>query len=112
MDGSWRPGAWALIALGYPVEEVIAEDWGWCVMCTRDPALMWIGCGASEDPDNETLPLPESIDWHCFVEAELPPWRALSKARKVDKIALKQRLHAELQAILASEPRIRLISAP
>lgn len=107
---AWLRGRF--IALGYPVEEVIAEDWGWCVMCARDPVHMWIGCGASGEPDDEAMPLPESIDWHCFAEAELPPWRVLSEARKVDKTALRQRLHTELQAILASEPRIRMIPEP
>lgn len=100
------------IEIGYPVEEVIAEDWGWCVMCSREPVLLWIGCGAEGNGDEEAMPLPGNIDWHCFAVAESPPWHALSKARKADKDALKQRLHTELQSVLASEPRIRPIPAP
>ena len=121
-DGETNPGihgrqlaTWLrghLIERGYPAAEVIAEDWGWCVMCERQPILLWIGCGASADPEIEILPLPPSIDWHCFAEAELPTWFALSRARKAERLALKQHLHVELQAILAAEPRIRLISAP
>lgn len=106
---TWLRGRF--IALGYPVEKAIAEDWGWCVVCARDPALIWIGCGASEDPDDEAMPSPDGIDWHCFVEAELPPWRG-ARARNVDEIALKQQLHTELQGILASEPRIRMAPEP
>ena len=33
------------LALGYPAAEVIPEDWGWCVMCQRDPYALWVGCG-------------------------------------------------------------------
>ena len=31
-------------ALGYEVEDVFGKDWGWCVMCQRDPYWLWVGC--------------------------------------------------------------------
>lgn len=97
---------------GYPVEEVVAEDWGWCVICSRKPVLLWIGCGGGSNGDEDMLPLAPNINWHCFAEADSPPWRLFAQSRKDDKDALKQRLHMELQTVLASEPGIRLISAP
>lgn len=30
---------------GYAVEEIINEDWGRCLMCARDPFMLWVGCG-------------------------------------------------------------------
>jgi hypothetical protein len=29
---------------GYKVEPVINEDWGRCLMCSRKPFLLWVGC--------------------------------------------------------------------
>ena len=30
---------------GYSVEPIINEDWGRCLMCSRDPFMLWVGCG-------------------------------------------------------------------
>lgn len=96
--------------LGYAVEPPIAEDWGWCVVCLREPIMAWVGCGGHFDAEAGALPVPGEIDWHCFVEVESPPWRT-GFARGVDKTALKQRLHAQLREILIAEPGLRLTPA-
>ncbi|MEW8355501.1 MAG: hypothetical protein AB2556_23930 [Candidatus Thiodiazotropha sp.] len=54
--------------------EVIPEDWGWCVMCSRKPYMLWVGCGyidAEEESPGEQ-PVNDEIIWHCFVTAEIP----------------------------------------
>ena len=99
-----------LAALGYAVEPPVAEDWGWCVVCQRQPVLAWIGCGGQADAD-DAVPAPTDIDWHCFVEVERVPWR-LRSVRRDEIDALKRRLQADLQAVLAAEPRIRLQPPP
>jgi hypothetical protein len=55
--------------LGYTVE-VVPEDWGWCVMCSRKPYSLWVGCGCMVDDKNALN--KESIVWHCFVVADVP----------------------------------------
>ncbi len=53
--------------LGYEVEEIIPEDWGWCVMCERNPSMLWIGCASYIDGEVEKDQLPDKDDviWHC-----------------------------------------------
>jgi hypothetical protein len=34
---------------GYAVENIINEDWGRCLMCQRDPFMLWVGCGNMSD---------------------------------------------------------------
>ena len=46
---------------GWAVEGVIPEDFGYCVMLSRKPLMLWISCGNRR----------ESIDeWMAFVVAE------------------------------------------
>lgn len=47
--------------LDQPVEDVVPEDWGWCVVLQRKPYSLWIGCG------NET---GSTEVWRAFVVAE------------------------------------------
>lgn len=99
---------------GYDVEEIIPEDWGWCVMCSRKPYLVWVGCGSIVDDDlNEDAtdpPSPESIVWHCFPVVEVPFLRKVFRAGGA-RPAL-ERLAEELEKILKVEPGIVLVDAP
>lgn len=38
----------ALAARGITAHDVIPEDFGWVVMVSRDPCLLWYGCGNVE----------------------------------------------------------------
>jgi len=68
-----------LINLGYSVQEVLAEDWGWCIICYDKPFLLWVGCqGQFYD---------KKLIWSCFVEAEKPLFR-----NPLKKIDMKQAL--------------------
>ena len=99
--------------LGYEVEGVINEDWGRCLMCSRDPFMLWVGCANMTDlsiPVDAPPPAKESITWHCFATAELFFWRKLF--RRIDSDSAVAKLHADLGAILASEPAITLVKEP
>ena len=93
---------------GYCVEPVIAEDWGRCLMLSRDPFLLWVGCGnvsdsTADDPSNN------KITWHCFPSAEVPLLKRLFG--KTDTTAALSKLDADLHAILTAEPAIMLVAA-
>ena len=60
---------------GYHVKDIINEDWGRCLMCSRDPFMLWVGCGSITDYDTarpgDGPPAKEDMVWHCFATAEL-----------------------------------------
>ena len=100
------------LSLGYPVEEVIPEDWGWCVMCQRDPYWLWIGCVNLRDYEYAKLgdppPPMERLLWNAVPTAEIPFFRYLFK-RKPDATTGLAKLDAELHLLLQSEPRIQVV---
>lgn len=97
--------------LGYNVEDVIAEDWGWCVMCQREPFLLWIGCGNQDDSQtaSESDPPPPASDliWQCFTAAEAPFFKRLFK--RMDTSPSLVKLDSELSQILKSENSIQFV---
>jgi hypothetical protein len=92
---------------GYHVEPVIAEDWGRCLMCSRDPFLLWVGCG---NVDADPSAPPEQIVWHCFPVAEVPFFKRLFK--KPETAGALTQLDADLLSILAEHPQIALVEEP
>ena len=99
---------------GYEVEPVIAEDWGRCIMVSRAPFKLWVGCGNMiEDisvKESDPLPTKDNIVWLCFVEAEVPLLNRLFS--KPDTTPALNKLQADLASILSSEPRITLVEEP
>lgn len=100
------------IGLGYDVEDVIAEDWGWCVMCQRQPFSLWIGCGNVEDvidvsPDDPP-PAPERLIWQVFPAVDVPVSKKLFGSRPETATGL-DRLDRELESVLNGHPEIRLL---
>ena len=98
---------------GYFVEPIINEDWGRCLMCARDPFMLWVGCGnvtGTGEADDDALPKNEDVVWHCFVTAEVFFWKRLF--RKIDTASAVAKLHADLGRILAAEPQITLVEEP
>jgi hypothetical protein len=77
------------------VEEVIAEDFGWCVMVHRQPFRLWVGC-ANLDPG--------TTRWQMFIATEQRPLARLF--RKVDTAPAVSRLREHLQAIVLEVPDI------
>lgn len=95
---------------GLSVEPVIHEDWGRCLVCSRDPVLLWVGCGSTPDHDALALDGPqpprESVEWWCFAEAE--PSLVQRWFRGISGGEARAALDRTLFEILFSEPRIRL----
>ena len=99
---------------GYEIEPIIAEDWGRCLMCSRKPFMLWVGCGNVVDYEtaqpNDPAPAKENVVWHCFPVAEVPFWRRLLS--RPDTSAPVAKLSADLHAILNGETNIMLVAAP
>jgi hypothetical protein len=100
--------------LGYEVEEVIPEDWGWCVMCQRSPFWLFVACVNLRDyayAKEGDPPLPkDQLLWNVVPMAEMPPFKYLLR-RKPDTSQALAKLNAELGSILANEPTIQLREA-
>ena len=99
---------------GYEIEPVITEDWGRCLMCSREPFMLWVGCGNVVDYDTaqrgDAPPSNENVVWHCFSAAEVPLLRRIFK-RPDTSVALSK-LDQDLRTILSQEPRISLVAQP
>jgi hypothetical protein len=97
---------------GYLVEPIINEDWGRCLMCSRDPFMLWVGCGNVEDTgqvgtDDQSTP----VVWHCFVMAEVSLWKRIFYPRS-DTAAAVSKLHIDLGEILAEASEVHLVDEP
>jgi len=109
-------------ALGYDVEALIAEDWGWCVMCRRQGYLLWVGCGAmttSDFPDNYDPRLPpdgKDVIWYAFPVVEVPFFYFKSWLKKLmgrlDLKAPLKKINHELKQLLEKESRIEFCERP
>jgi hypothetical protein len=82
-----------LKARGESVEQIVTEDWGWCVILTRKPYLLWIGCGNRADRTDE---------WGAFVTAEPGIFQRLF--RTVDTRPAVAHLHRVLNEIMHEVP--------
>jgi hypothetical protein len=102
-----------LESLGYEVEPVIAEDWGRCLMVSRDPFMLWVGCGNSPDyataKEDDPPPATGDVLWTCFAMAEVSFLKRLFT--RPDTAPAVAKLNADLAAILSAEPRITLVDA-
>jgi hypothetical protein len=73
---------------GVAVEGVIPEDFGWVVMVSRKPFVLWLGCGNTDGSTTE---------WNVFPVAELSTIQRLFKRTNPASEIEKQRAHlAEL----------------
>lgn len=94
------------------IEEVFPEDWGWCVMCGREPFRFFVvvvntvdqglidGIAKQEPPDE--------VLWYVEPVVEVPFWRRRAANQEAGNIA--DELHSQLRAILEREPEIRVLS--
>ena len=94
---------------GYAGVDVIPEDWGWCVMCQRDPFMLWVGCGNLDEPD-AAIPPNDEIVWHCFAHAESGFLKRIFG--KVDTAPALSRLNRQLHEMLTNEPGITMVGEP
>lgn len=98
-------------SLGYKVEKPIPEDWGWCIMCSRHPYRLWLGCANVSNFDsakpNRTASKKDDMLWYCFPMAEAPFLKRLF--RMVDTFPGLKKLDSQLQGILRREPDVELL---
>lgn len=103
-----------LLEAGYSPEDVIPEDFGWLVLCSRDPYSLGVVCVSFIDYETaqpeDPPPAFDEVKWCCGVFVEVPFFKRLF--RKVDTADGVQKLGSQLHSILSSEPRITLIDAP
>ena len=100
------------VSLGYEVEDVIPEDWGWCVMCQRDPYLLFVGCVNLRDYEharpNDPPPPKERLLWNAVPTAEVPFFKYVLR-RKPETQAGLEKLDRQLRGILEAEARIEIV---
>ena len=80
-------------ARGESVQEVLPEDWGWCVMLTRKPYMLWIGCANRDGKTDE---------WGAFVKAEPTILQRLFS--RPDTRPTVHRIHQALREIMQQIP--------
>jgi len=112
------------IELGYVPEPVIAEDWGWCVMLTREPFMLWVGCGNDRSafyskvtPEEKESFVPDGreITWSCLVGTDIPIWTSFFWKRLLGRSTTQEQVDVvtdQLRTILRKEPRINVTSEP
>jgi hypothetical protein len=110
--------------LGYQPEQVIAEDWGWCLMLKREPFMLWVGCGndRSEFYDKVTpeqkgsfVPDGREILWCCFVGSDTPIWTSFFWKKLIGQASTHEQVSIatnQLQSILSNEARIQVAAEP
>ncbi len=80
---------------GVPVEGVIPEDFGWIVMISRKPFMLWLACSNTEDSTNE---------WMVYPVAELSVTQRLFK--RVDPAPELERLRSHLAELVPLIPGV------
>jgi hypothetical protein len=78
---------------GVSVEGIVPEDFGWMVIVSRKPFMLWLGCGNTEGSTNE---------WTIFPVAELSTLQRLF--RRVDPSPEIERLRTHLAELVSSIP--------
>lgn len=103
-----------LTSEGYPVENVIPEDWGWCVMCSRKPFNLWVGCSNLKDYDiakpSDSIPKGSDVVWSCVVVAETSIFNKMFG--KLDTRPQVGKLFGLLQHILGNEIGVKFVDQP
>lgn len=80
---------------GVSVEGVIPEDFGWVVMVSRKPFMLWLGCGNTDGSTNE---------WTVFPVAELSTFQRLFK--RADPRVELEKLKIHVSELVLSIPGV------
>ena len=105
--------------LGYPVEEVIEEDWGFLVMCQRGSCSLSIGCGNMRSDLYDTVtpeekltftPNKNDLIWYCFPSVEVTFLKRIFG--KIDTSKELNELANQLHTILNNEKEIEFVERP
>ena len=103
---------------GYAVEAIVNEDWGRCLMCSRNPFMLWVGCANMSEVEiagndaaaDAPSPAKDNIIWHCFATAEV--FWVKRWLRRIDTKPAVAKLTQDLGEILRAEPEIKLVPEP
>ncbi|MBA4080455.1 MAG: hypothetical protein C0496_04270 [Erythrobacter sp.] len=87
-----------LPSAGFEVEDLISEDWGWCVKLHHDAFPMWIGCGFYPEYENGLL---------CFIEPSKPYVRRWLKRIPTEQPV--ERLATAVESILRETERVHAL---
>ncbi|MEJ2794260.1 hypothetical protein WAE56_12670 [Iodobacter sp. LRB] len=111
--------------LGYSAEQIIPEDFGWCIVLSRDSGLLWVGCTnirsdlyekITEEQKSTYIPDGSALTWSVFVGIDKPPiWSTFFANRRAVVQNLEQaaqKIGTDLEAILTSEKQINLVPQP
>jgi hypothetical protein len=86
---------WIAAQLEAPDDQVIPEDFGWCVRATSSPHQLYVACSSEDDSKNK---------WRVFVFAEGGLMaRLLGRDRRAEEIAT---LFARIKSVLAAHPGV------
>ena len=80
---------------GVPVEGVIPEDFGWVVMVSRKPFMLWLACSNTDGSTDE---------WMVYPVAELSVTQRLFK--RVDPAPELERLRVHLAEVVPLIPGV------
>lgn len=80
---------------GVPIEGVIPEDFGWVVMVSRTPFMLWLGCGNTDG---------STTDWSIFPAAEPSLMQRLF--RHIDPTSEIEKLKAHLADLVPKIPGV------
>ncbi len=116
-------GNWLCIKLkqhGYNTVELIPEDWGWCVMCSRNSFHLWVGCSAAIENEESTAGHANielsRITWHLFPQVEIPFYNIMAKLKSLsgmlDTKEELQKLISVVEKIITAEPEIKICDQP
>jgi hypothetical protein len=102
-------------SMGYTEAEVIPEDFGWCVMCSRKDFMLWIGCSSILPQDQRPITL-DDIRWSAFSVAEIPFYDLKAKFLKmtgqINPKESQEVLQRQLKELLEKQTDIAIIEEP
>jgi len=84
---------------GVSVEGVFPEDFGWVVVMSRKPFVLWLGCGNTEG---------NVAEWSVFTGTDIPMLQRLFK--RVNPAAEIEKLRRHLAELLPSIPGVTNIT--
>lgn len=109
-------------SIGYTSAEVMPEDWGWCVMCSKSEVSVWVGCGIVQTEEtinsynSENPPKGSEVIWHVFPCAEVSIFNFSVFFKKLlGKVNIQEhenKLANELEQILKNEQKIVFCNEP
>lgn len=83
---------------GVSVEGVVAEDFGWVVITSRSPFLVWLACGNVDD---------EKQQWSVFPVVEVPFYARLFKRSEISETL--EKLWSQVKPLVPLIPGVRNI---